>query len=320
MISKSCVFFLEGGLLVNTTAIFASISSDVVVHEDLHKFRNQINQIYWDCCCSYEECYLREDASHYNEHKDSHWILEPKYKDSRTKVIGKAIADCVTGENEFKDKNAADIITFEGTKPETYKQKHWNAVILYNYIHAMINEENSSAKVKKVLKYKLGQLKTYYGNQYNEDIDKAVAYIQDYVYALVLYDELVRFRESKQKYDNESIEYIAPWVDAGNSDEEKLKFKRPFFQFDKGVKDKRWLYYPTFGYEGDQLYISGVKIIEENWDQNANEGKGVWGNPAWSSYRDMQYRDMQDIKQHGAWLFERLERLVKSPNEKLLNE
>ena len=43
MINKSYVFGV--GLLVNTIAIFTSISSDVVATEDPHKVRNEINQI-----------------------------------------------------------------------------------------------------------------------------------------------------------------------------------------------------------------------------------------------------------------------------------
>ena len=160
------------GLLVNTIAIFASISSDVVAHGDIRDFRNQINQIYWDCCCSDRESYIRTDiATQENKSTNQHWILEPEYKNSRTKVIGQAIADCVTGENEFAGKKPNDIITFKGTKPETYKQKHWNAVILYNYIHARINGGNQSGKVKEVLKDKIEMIQSHYAEYFlKEDL------------------------------------------------------------------------------------------------------------------------------------------------------
>ena len=308
----------SGGLLVNTIAIFASISSDVVAKEDLHKFRNQINQIYWDCCCSYEECYLREDASDYNEYKEQHWILEPKYKNSRTKVIGQAIADCVTGENEFAGKKPNDIITFKDTDPVTYNQKHWNAVILYNYIHEAINGEGLPARgrdyknlvydVSILLKDKLDELKQNYGDEYNEAIDKAVEYIQDYVRALKLEVPLYEFRASKLKYDNENIQYIAPCV-SDSSDNNKLIFNKAFYQFDERSQKQRWLYCPTFRYYDGKLYIAKLKVEIEDWD----EDHVVDDEP-------ITYLDIEQCQEKAKWLRERLGSLLYSPTKNIIEK
>ena len=124
-----------GGLgLGSSIAIFASISSDVIAMEavkaknNIHDFRNELNQIAWSRACSFSEYWTKSEKI-----SDTQWILDDKYKDSRTKVIGKAIGDCVAGEGAFANKTSEEIITFKDTDPKTYKQRNWNAVILYNY-------------------------------------------------------------------------------------------------------------------------------------------------------------------------------------------
>ena len=64
------------------------------------------------------------------------WITEEEYRESIIKVIGQAIADCITEKEEFANKKATDVITFAVTPKDTpYSPKHWNAVILFNYLH-----------------------------------------------------------------------------------------------------------------------------------------------------------------------------------------
>ena len=173
-----------------------------------------------------------------NQYENDKWILAPEYKDSRTNVIGKAIGDCVAGKGVFADRNAADIITFEGTRPENYLQQHWNAVILYNYIHEALNvtgkidEENYIAQIANVLNvlnntYGLNnnnqskidmikeQYRNYFKQQYdgeqfnkvideaNKQIDKAVNDIQAYVDALGLNSCLWDFYRAKVNYGSD---------------------------------------------------------------------------------------------------------------------
>ena len=100
------------GLLVNTIAIFSSISSAVVATEGLHKCRNQLNQIAWDMDCSCREFVIgRDRITKSNTFKDYYWILDQEYEESRTKVIGEAIGDCVAGKNEFAKKGQNQRIT-----------------------------------------------------------------------------------------------------------------------------------------------------------------------------------------------------------------
>ena len=195
--------------------------------EGIHDLRSELNQICWDQVCSQRECEIKFDPD--NEHK---WILgtpnNDKYKDSRTKVIGKAIGDCVAEKNEFKDMRSDDIITFENatSEPKDYEQKHWNAVILYNYVHEMINGNNLPAdkagysdqtqNVYNMLKHdKMQQLYTYY-KQYDQTglkLSRAIRDIQQYVDALKLNEYLYEFRTSKWKYKTERTVFnVVPHV------------------------------------------------------------------------------------------------------------
>ena len=326
-----------GGLLVNTIAIFASISSDVVAKEGLHKFRNPLNQIYWDRYCSYRE-FCIQCGIYVNLNKDNVWILEPKYKNSRTKVIGKAIADCVTGENVFAGRNAGDIITFKDTNPETYKQKHWNAVILYNYIHEAINGEGLpekkdeyQARVENVgdfLQNKLSALKVQYKDLYHKYIDDAVKVIQEYVKTLRLDEELYEFRQSKQEYDKSlkdkgpNIAYILPHVDMNNTNSNKLCFDKFFHKLDENSYYKRWRYIPLFRYAGDKLYISGAYIQEESYDANYDD------NDNWRivKYEYIAIDDIEGVKELDGKLklckplLERLDGLVNKPTEDIIKK
>ena len=75
--------------------------------------RNTLTQIYWRI----KAHNIIEDTKwqvKQGQIKDEPWFVEQKYDESIKKVIGKAIADCVTNRNEFKDKKAGDLITFEG--------------------------------------------------------------------------------------------------------------------------------------------------------------------------------------------------------------
>ena len=107
---------IRGGLwLGSAVAIFAAASSDVVAAEEMaiEDARNTLTQIYWRINAHN----IIEDTKwkmKQGQIKDEPWFVDPEYEESIKKVIGEAIADCVTNRNEFKDKKAGDLITFEG--------------------------------------------------------------------------------------------------------------------------------------------------------------------------------------------------------------
>ena len=56
--------------------------------------------------------------------------------------------------HEFENKKAGTVITFKGTTPWTYEQKHWNAVMLYNCVNALIKADDKEYIEYNELKYK----------------------------------------------------------------------------------------------------------------------------------------------------------------------
>jgi len=330
------VFIRGGGLgLGSSIAIFASISSDVIAMEavkaknSIHDFRSELNQIAWSRTCSFSEYWTKSE-----EIQNKQWILGDKYKDSRTKVIGKAIGDCVAGEGAFANKTSEEIITFKDTDLKTYKQRHWNAVILYNYIHEMINNKkindidvneyiDETFYVRDVLKNKLEKLKEHY-EQYCDKkcikrLVKAVEHIQKYVEALGLYECLYDFRTSKWKYDCDKAAQkdpsnLAPNLSADLNKNGVHISPFSFHHVDESLK-KQWIFSPSVQYEGGKLYISELRV------QQGSREKDKDNRYIWIYDRPYYVQTVDELKKgKGKWLMERLEGLVDEPNEELWNK
>ena len=119
---------IRGGLwLGSAIVISAVVSSDVVAAEKgLSKFRNELNQISWRIVANNR---MKDTKLS----QDDQWIKNPEYYESIMKVIGKAIGDCVTKQNEFANPTEDGLIVFAAS-PEGYRGEHWNAVLLYNLV------------------------------------------------------------------------------------------------------------------------------------------------------------------------------------------
>ena len=123
--------------------------------------------------------------------KEGSWITEEKYSESIRNVIGKAIADCITEQNEFVAKKAGDIITFDvDPRKQTYTAGNWNAVVLWNLIHVYNREYK--AKGKCDMKEAFNEVELLVKQEYRtiKDIDniiyKAVCVIKEYAKELDL--------------------------------------------------------------------------------------------------------------------------------------
>ncbi len=340
MLNKKCLFF--GGLyLVNIIAIFVSILSDVIAKTNLCDFRSELNQIAWESKCSTREDKIQHYKYHryYDDDYKHSWILDKYYEESRTRVIGKAIGDCVADEGEFKGKKADNIITFENTRPEKYTPANWNAVILYNYVHEAINRSNlyrtgkshsnDISNVKEVLGNKLERIKAYYEDYYQErfkndaeelnhllnslekNLDDAVNYIQEYVDALKLNEDLFSFGQCKLK------NILAPNVK--NQKSHKLNEGACFFigimLTDKKNKNKSYRFWPTISCYDNQLYIVELEYKERQWITDAINGitREKRGDT-------INIQDLDALKKEGKLLLERLDGLVELPTEELWNE
>ena len=276
----------------------------VKAKNSIHDFRSELNQIVWSRACS-----EREFNIEYNNDEERKWILDDKHKDSRTKVIGKAIGDCVAGEGAFAKKTSEEIITFKDTDPKTYKQRNWNAVILYNYVHEMINGEGfdelfnsdknnrdkdsvedaeedydaQSFDVKSVLKNKLEEIKKYYrkycGEKCIKRLVKAVEHIQKYVETLPLNEYLYKFRANKQEYDEieQKPSNLAPDLHSEFKENGGI-LSSPFYHADKGDYSIKVLEYPSIECINGELYILGLGIKKTKLEINTGYvGGSIFG-------------------------------------------
>ena len=352
MILNKKSLFGVGGLCLGNAAVIAISASSVVVAEGIDDVRSELNQIYWDQVCSQRECEIK--LAQNSKHK---WILgtndNDRYKASRTKVIGKAIGDCVAGKNEFKDMTADDIIIFS-TKAtpnlDDYEQKHWNAVILCNYIHEAINGKLSQnmtndmasyydtpSDVSKVLGDKLRRIKTYYAGYYNRKkdkekaqelankskagIDKAVKDIQKYVEALKLDKFLPKFRAKKQAYNTAQIvANLAPGI-AQNSRAPKdgnvyIDHLEDFFELSSEQKDPLLM-----SYKVSLIYSKGNLYLDSLYKWDAKPFMSDSGDLSWKEKSSADRCSVRTaLEKHGKWILERLDGLVTLPDDQLWNE
>lgn len=130
------------------------------------------------------------------------WITDELYSESIRNVIGKAIADCITEKNEFANKGAEDVITFDvdPTRHE-YSQKNYNALVLWNLIHVYNSQlkANEECDTNKALAEVKRRIKDKYNTVADIDqaLDKAVGYINQYATALDLKQHFTQFYETK---------------------------------------------------------------------------------------------------------------------------
>ena len=352
MLNKKCLFF--GGLyLVNIIAIFVSILSDVIAKTNLCDFRSELNQIAWESKCSTREDKIQHYKYHryYDDDYKHSWILDKYYEESRTRVIGKAIGDCVADEGEFKGKEADNIITFENTRPELYEQKNWNAVILYNYVHEVINGNNLNknkkgycgklfeyaaivgnvGNVREVLKNKLKGIKTYYEDYYKDYCEKHIKNddeksnrllnslennLDDAVKDIQKYVDALKLNECLFEFRQcKRSNILVPNVKIQKSHKlnEGAEFFSEILLIDKKNKNKSYRFWPTISCYDNRLYIVGLKYKECLKEMDSNKLR--------REESDMTYiKKLAALKNEGKLLLERLDGLVELPTEELWNK
>lgn len=130
------------------------------------------------------------------------WITDELYSESIRNVIGKAIADCITEKNEFANKGAEDVITFDvdPTRHE-YSQKNYNALVLWNLIHVYNSqlEEGKKCDTDSALENVALRIKDEYKTVAGIDqaVHTAVEYIKQYATALDLEQHFTNFYKTK---------------------------------------------------------------------------------------------------------------------------
>ena len=109
-------------------------------------------------------------------------------RDFALKTIPTVIANCVLRQGKFYPNNIADgLVVFPNTGEELLKQEHWDLVILCNYVYSILYGTLDDSGDKTLFERGGGVLdtigknvKTQYGNEYKELIDKAVYTIGEY--------------------------------------------------------------------------------------------------------------------------------------------
>ena len=295
---------IRGGLwLGSAIVISAVVSSDVVAAEKgLSKFRNELNQISWRIVANNR---MKDTKLS----QDDQWIKNPEYYESIMKVIGKAIGDCVTKQNEFANPTEDGLIVFAAS-PEGYRGEHWNAVILYNYLNKMLNvyrtlfDKDAMQQVKDELDLIRKHYESYYTQYCADDADKlindlptklddAVNDIQQYVNALNLDKILDLFLDARIrnallqdninegariKYINIISDYIkrpiltiATDLSHIYSDEKNgcITYTHGFISDEVGAEQQ--IYIPTFRYQDGKLYISEIDTASQSSGETKEE-------------------------------------------------
>ncbi len=200
--------------------------------------------------------------------KEQPWFIDPKYDESIKTVIGKALADCVTNKNEFKDKGAKGLITFEGSIINDYNPANWNAVMLYNYVNMVI--KGRSGSTKEILADCISALYKYYDDNQarlgikdisavESGLRKAWDDILEYV------DKLELSMENKVPGTGEiAISKLQKFYNAYKTGSNKVKLfdllnenKFEVGRYDS--KDRLWhRFVPIFAFQHNKFCISGI--------------------------------------------------------------
>ena len=169
---------------------------------------------------------------------ESNWITNTKYNESITKVIAKAVADCITDKNEFANKGANDVITF-AVEVKSYTHENWNAVVLWNYLHVLKWDylNNITRSKDEIFKEIRKNISAKYPTEGVEDLsgklNKAISDIKAYDKELSLADEMKKFSDIYKRTKGATLESIirqntritpiADWVPVGTNLPSKIK-------------------------------------------------------------------------------------------------
>lgn len=211
-----------------------------------------------------------------------------RYRESIINVIGHAIADCVTRQKEFAHTTLDGIpklITFKAN-PQDYKQKHWNAVVLYNLVEAIIHSNmdkypkkmHQEIHINDVMPDIKQRLTEGYKDSGIKDLEKrlddSIAYIREYNDQLNLDVVLSNFNQIK--VSDEKIQTMTLSLDKSSLDQdyedviEKRKSAMTFSNLDRSVSlNPLHLKQPTISFKVTLQWNPKNKIGEQ-WSLQDN--------------------------------------------------
>lgn len=165
--------FNRRGLYLNYSLVIpliASCSYAEMSGEVLTEIHNKLCYIDW-AITAHEKIQNAKDDDFFKEQQ----FKVSKYRESIVNVIGHAIADCVTHQNEFhltKDDGSARLIVFTA-EPKHYSRENFNAVLLYNLVEQILHNDEVNAENED---FNIGQLlnniRTKFIEDYESDIEE----------------------------------------------------------------------------------------------------------------------------------------------------
>ena len=183
--------------------------------------------------------------------KEGSWITDEYYSESIRNIIGKAIADCITGTNEFAGKTAEQTITFDvDHRKNKYTEANWNAVVLCNLIHichceylvtGKCNMTQAFNEVEARIKQKYAEIEKIFTK-----IQNAIRDIKEYTKMLYLEEYFKKFctvsshlRISANEVPTTTVQ-IAPHMTLFQSKIDDGKYKYLYITNDIRINLKKW--------------------------------------------------------------------------------
>ena len=277
ILNKKSLF--GGGLCLLNAAVIVISTSNVVAAESSPE--NKLYQMHWRITAYNKITAIKFQKQQNPKQKlKSSWITDEQYKTSIMEVLGKALADCATNDNEFKKTKAEEIITFEETEPETYEQENWNAVMMYNYVDCARRGKD----YHKVINQITDAYKTYFSSinrldknkQLKDFINNAVYVVDDYRKDLHL-DRYIQDTCSKKLVMNP----VVVWDFKGKINEKHRKSQKlyqfkdtPLFFTRNSNRIGIRAVAPRFYLKGQTWYIAGYKIMSRSCYLDLNSKLG----------------------------------------------
>lgn len=165
--------------------------------------------------------YVSDTLYTQNEDGKFEWYQCGEYKPSIFKVITKALVDCMLNRNEFENYIPGrdnGIIIFKNTNESEYIQANWNAILLYNYLAHIINDQfnegyhETGEKSRctwpeniQILEYVANKIKNHYRSKVEPQkldsfLGKAVKDIHSYLKDLRIYEYLNHVLRDRENY------------------------------------------------------------------------------------------------------------------------
>ena len=226
-----------------------------------------------------------------------------KYRESIINVIGHALADCATMQNEFALNGEPRVITFK-VDPRGYSPENWNAVILYNYVdtlmHGRLHPEMQEKGFTDIFEYIKQSVKEHYLNQgvnilnlegklnraikdikaYNEAL-KINETINTYVFNGINDAELrtpnykVKIKDIEEQYSRRQIEFDLNRVVTIESGKQAAYETKMQLKYRPGAKpDERWRMIDNETLQVPSM-ISG-KTIKGSYKKASRCGIPIW--------------------------------------------